>query len=660
MGKKYNKKIKKIMKKINIDAFTSQFIYLSIILLLFIITFIIKPELWFVFLLLFIGVSVFALYITRNEFVNRATRIGEIEKSVNRTMKKMFDSIQLPVMVLTKKDELIWTNKKFSFVVTPEDLEKLILQIDSKTHTGIYSLELKNFKYDVYQSSINIEGESYKLLYFIDKTNERNMQNEIKDNRIFVGTIIVDNYEEMLQGLDDVDRVSVVSRIDNEIRIWGKTNQCIVSKSEKDRYMFIIKSVNFDKIKENQFEILHKIREISELTKIPVSLSIGVSSNENSLFERYNSSLSALDIALGRGGDQVVVKENGKYEFYGDSTIKLEKMSKVRSRTIAHATRDLIEKSNSVYIVGHKNSDIDCIGAAVGFFKIADKFNKPVHIVMDVKGNSSSRLVMEKLKKDNKYEGVFVSKEDVKKIDTENALLIIVDTHRKSYLAAPELLDSFENVILVDHHRRGPEFIDNTILSYHEVYASSTSELVTELLMYFDDIELTQSEAEAMYGGILVDTKNFTFKTGVRTFEAAAYLKRVGLDITEVKQIFQNNFETYKAKIDIVRDAEFIENKIAISVCNKTMDNLAVIAAQAADELLSISEVLASFVLCNVDGVIMISARSMGDINVQMILEKLGGGGHLTFAGAQLAGVNLEEAKEMLLEAIESYNSKEN
>ncbi|MEG0072945.1 MAG: DHH family phosphoesterase [Clostridia bacterium] len=660
MNEKKSNDKRKFRKKINIDAYTSQYIYMVIIVILFIYILFVSPKGWFISVPLSLIVIGFIAAITINEFFNRTARIGEIEKSANKMMKKLFDRMELPIMILNKKNEMIWSNKKFSFIVTPEDLEKVLLQIDSKTKNDNYTINLYESEYEVYQNTFLIENENFKLLCFIDKTEEKNMKTSIVDNKLCLGLVVVDNFEEVLQGLDEMDRVNVISRIDKEIRKWGKNIGAVVAKFEKDRYMILLTKKELETLKKKQFEILSKIKNITDLTKVPVSLSIGISNDEESLYERYKSTVATLDIALGRGGDQTVVKENGKYGFYGDAAIKVEKMSKVRSRTIAQATKELIEKADSVYVMGHKNTDIDCIGAAIGFCKIAEKLNTPIHIIVDAKYNSSSQMIMERIKKDKKYENVFITKDDIKKQDFNNSLLIIVDTHKKSYLAVPEVLEEFEKVILVDHHRRGPEFIEDTILSYHEVYASSTSELVTELLMYIPDIELSQSEAEAMYAGILVDTKNFTFKTGVRTFEAAAYLKRVGLDIAEVKQIFQNNFETYTAKVEIVKKAEFIRKEIAISICDKTMDNLAVIAAQAADELLSISEVLASFVLCKIDGVVMISGRSMGDINVQMILERLGGGGHLTFAGAQLAGVELEEAKEMLIQAIDTYYSKDN
>jgi len=269
-------------------------------------------------------------------------------------------------------------------------------------------------------------------------------------------------------------------------------------------------------------------------------------------------------------------------------------------------------------------------------------------------------MVIDKLQSEVDYEGVFLTKDDLKKLDFENSLLVVVDTHKESYLAATDIADKFDKKVIIDHHRRGPEFIEDSILTYHEVYASSTSELVTELLMYIEDIKLTSKEAEAIYAGILVDTKNFSFKTGVRTFEAAAYLRKVGLDISEVKHIFKSDFESYVAKAETVKNAEFIDGQIAISIAaDSASEDMAIIAAQSADELLSITGILASFVLCQIDEVVMISGRSLGDINVQAILEKMGGGGHLTFAGAQLAGVTIEEAKEKLLKVVNEYLGKE-
>ena len=440
-----------------------------------------------------------------------------------------------------------------------------------------------------------------------------------------------------------------------EIRKWVLENHGVLAKIDKDRYIIFVEKQYVDQMEENSFRILERVKNISKETKLPITVSIGMSYSENSLDERYTSSSSALDIALGRGGDQAVIKKDKKFEFYGGSTMGLEKTSRVRARTVSQALREIMLKSDKIYIMGHKNTDIDCIGAAVGVYKMATILGKEANIIIDQKCNSSTKYVIEKLKQDEKYKEVFITNNDLKKMDFNNSLLVVVDTHKKSYLTYPDVLDNFENVVIIDHHRRGPEFIENALLTYHEIYASSASELVTELLMYMENIELTSQEAETLYAGIVVDTKNFMFKTGVRTFEVAAYLKRFGIDLTEVKILFQSDFETYVAKVDIVKSAEIIRGKIAVSTSEEKYNDMPIIAAQAADELLSISGILASFVLCKVDDVVMISGRSMGDINVQAIMETIGGGGHLTFAGAQIAGVSIEEAKQKLLHSIDEY-----
>ena len=427
----------------------------------------------------------------------------------------------------------------------------------------------------------------------------------------------------------------------------------------REKYVVFVEKQHVDQMEKNTFEILERVKNITDKTKLPITVSLGMSYSESSLDERYMASSSALDIALGRGGDQVVIKKDKKFNFYGGSNLGLEKTSRVRARTIAQALKELMEKSDKVYIMGHKNTDIDCIGASVGVYKIAKSLKKEAFILTDTKFSSSTKLVVNKVKELDGYKNVFITKDDIKKQEFKDSLLIIVDTHKKSYLAYQDLADMIDKKVIIDHHRRGPEFIDDALLTYHEIYASSTSELVTELLMYLDNVQLNSIEAEAIYSGIVVDTKNFTFKTGVRTFEVAAFLKKYGLDLTEVKQIFKNDFATYVAKVDIVKNAEIIKGKIAISTSEENYDDMPVIAAQAADELLNITGILASFVLCKVDEIVMISGRSMGDINVQAILENVGGGGHLTFAGAQLAGITIEEAKEKLIASIDQYFGKE-
>ena len=653
------KDLRKLKNKIKLNSFTMQFVYLVLAVIFLLILTVALPKAWPIWLILLVGIISLAIFITNKEIKENKDQVALIESGSKGIIKNLFNNTKIPVMMLNERNELIWNNKKISFIITPENLESLLNQIDTKSKNNIYEINIDDNEYKVYESIIKIERQIYKVLYFIDKTEEMYLKKEIEEEKLSLGILVVDNYEEIFKGLEELEKSEIASKIEKKIKKWASENSGIASKFEKDKYLIAFKNKNLENMKNNQFEILTEISKVANNTKIPITISASISLDGKTIKEMYKFATSTLDIALGRGGNQIVVKENNKYDFYGEAAINLEKISKVRARTISQAVKDLIQKSDRVYIMGHKNSDTDCIGSAVGFYKIAESLDTPAYIISDLKYNESTRNLVDKIKKNKEYEGVFLEKDDLKKCDFENSLLIIVDTHKKSYLAVPEVLDECENVVLVDHHRRGPEFIDNAIITYHEVYASSASELVTELLMYNPDVKLTPVEAEALYAGILVDTKNFTFKTGVRTFEAAAYLRKVGLDIAEVKQIFQNNFESYLAKMDIIKNSEFINKEIVISVCDKEMDNLSVISAQAADELLSISEVLASFVLCKIDNVVMISGRSMGDINVQLILEKLGGGGHLTFAGAQLAGVELDEAKEILIEAINSYYNKE-
>lgn len=533
-------------------------------------------------------------------------------------------------------------------------------QINQNQGNGLLSVDIGNGSvYDVIGNNILIKENKVTLLSFINRTVESELRQSLEDTRAVVGILFIDNYEETLQGLDSVNRAEISSMIEKEIRTWVVENNGILNKLDKDKYVLFIEKQYVEQMEKNTFEILERVKNITDKTKLPITISIGMSYSENTLNERYMASSSALDIALGRGGDQVVIKKDKKFDFYGGSNLGLEKTSRVRARTIAQALKELMLKCDKVYIMGHKNTDIDCIGASVGVYKIARSLNKEAYIVTDTKFSSSTKLVVNKLKELDSYKNVFVTKDDIKKNDYASSLLVIVDTHKKSYLAYPDLLESIEKKVVIDHHRRGPEFIDDALLTYHEIYASSSSELVTEILMYLDNIELSSVEAEAIYSGIVVDTKNFTFKTGVRTFEVAAYLKKYGLDLTEVKQIFKNDFATYVAKVDIVKKAEILKGTIAISTTEENYDDMPVIAAQAADELLNITGILASFVLCKVEDVVMISGRSMGDINVQAILEKVGGGGHLTFAGAQLAGITIDEAKEKLIQSINEYFGNE-
>ena len=653
-------KNKKGSKRMILETVTSPLIYMIIIVTLVMTICIMKPSSTFGLLILAVVMIIYTIYVIYSEIVIRKKRYDEVKFGFENTVGKNIKHLNIPVMYITSDAKLIWQNN----ISEELDLQEYIHEISTEANKPVKKegirFNVSDKSYLLQISDIMLEDNVGKLVMFIDITEKEKLEKYIDSSKTTVGVITVDSYDEIMQGLDEMDKVNTISGIDTEIVSWIKKYNGIVAKIEKDRYIYFIEKQYVAELEENSFEILENINKVSEdKVKVPVTISIGLSYDEETLSNRYMSAMTALDIAMGRGGNQAVIKNRKKYDIYGDSGKQEDKTSRVRARMVSQALKDIINKCENVYIMGHKNSDMDCIGASVGIFKIAKTYGKEAKIVVDFKHNNSAKTVVDKLQESKEYEGAFITKDDVKKQDFENSLLVVVDTHKASYLACPDIFDEFDKVVVIDHHRRGPEFIENSILTYHEVYASSTSELVTEILMYLDDVKLTPKEAEAIFSGILIDTKNFTFKTGVRTFEVAAYLKKCGMDITEVKQLFQNDFETYMTKVNIVKEAEIIDGKIALSVCHETHNNMAVIAAQAADELLSITGVLASFVLCEIDSVVMISGRSLGDINVQAILEKLGGGGHLTFAGAQIAGISLDEAKEKLLKIIEEYSNKD-
>ena len=643
-------------------SFSSRIVFLSLLIICAAFVSIIFPLTLYADIFVIFVLCVIAIVMCIRELKNKKYRLHELSKNVDSIFKDSLDLVDIPMAIVGMQGNIIWKNNSAEHLLPDDYIERTALKLESLKKKNPKSSLLEELgNGDVYNTicnKIKFDNFDCMLVSFIDKTYENTLRENLEDTRVAIGMLFVDNYEETLQGLDEMQKAEVTSALTKEIRSWARENKGVLARLDKDKYAIFIEKKYIDKMEENSFDILERVRNLTKITKLPITVSIGVSYAEETLEERYNAGNSALDIALGRGGDQAVVKKDKKYDFFGGSNIGLEKTSKVKARTMAQAIRELVEKSERVYVVGHRNSDIDCIGAAVGIVKIAQYLGKPVTVVVDAKCNASTQGVIEKIKYDDAYKDVFRTYPEVKNDDFTDCLLVVVDTHKKSYLVEPDLLDHFEKVAVIDHHRRGPEFIDNAVLTYHEIYASSATELVVELLMYMDGVEISSNEAECMYAGLVVDTKNFMFKTGVRTFEVAAYLKKFGIDVAEIKLLFQNNFETYVAKVNIVKNAEFIHNKIAISMSDEKHPDMPIIAAQAADELLSISGIQASFVLCMVDGIVMISGRSMGDINVQTILEKIGGGGHLTFAGAQMAGVTLEQARAKLLDSIEEYLSE--
>ena len=522
------------------------------------------------------------------------------------------------------------------------------IQIGKKTYT-VQGEFAKSKKYERKKSP-----EYMMILYFIDETEKVKLKQENEDKKICVGIIMIDNYEEVTQRVDAEQKTQLMAKVESTIYDWVNETNGILVKADRDTYVYVFEQKNLEKIKEEKFAILDSIKNLVRKDKIQLTLSIAISNEGDTERDVYKSASAAMDVILGRGGDQAVIRQNGKYLFFGGKVEEVEKRTKVKARIVAHALEELIKENDKIMIMGHTNPDIDAIGSALGIYRIAKTLEKEAKIVANVETPSIKDLY-ESIK--DQYQEVFISSETALAQVDSGTLIIVVDTHKKTYVESPELLTKTNKIVIIDHHRRSADFIDNSILTFQEVYASSAAELVTEIIQYTqNEVELSEVETEALYAGIMMDTKNFTFKTGVRTFEAAAYLRRCGVDIIKVKKWFQSDLESYNTISEIVRKAEIVRDSIGISIYDVQEKETSLICAKAADELLTIGNITASFVLGLMeDGKVCISGRSIGDVNVQMILEKLGGGGHITLAGAQLENVTIDEAKQELISKINEY-----
>jgi len=490
------------------------------------------------------------------------------------------------------------------------------------------------------------------VIYFIDETELKELSILHKAQKTGVGLVYIDNYDELMQLIDDNMKSSVFAEVEQTLTSWIDPLNGIVRKYERDKFLVLFESQYMDEFEVRKFDLLDEIREIVTGCDFHVTLSMGFSIEEEDLVENFNNAKSAIEIALGRGGDQAVVNKAGKYTFFGGKTVEMEKRNKVKSRVIAGVLKDLVANCDNVLIMGHRNCDLDSLGAALGINRFAKVVGKPANIVLNGP-NKSIQMLYDELIHHEEYRDIFVNKEQALQMVNENTLLVIVDTYSQPITECPELIDACEKIVVIDHHRRGSDYIKDATITYQEPYASSVSEMVTEMLQYADNrLTLERLEAEALYAGIIVDTKNFTMKTGVRTFEAATYLRRKGVDTISVRRYFQNDVGSFLILANIVRYAEIDDHGIAIAECPEGIEDVQLLAASAADQLLTLAGVHAAFVLCKLGDTVNISGRSLGEINVQMILERLGGGGHMTVAGAQLSDVDISDAKDRLRDAV--------
>ena len=619
--------------------------------------------------IIYIALIAYAYWTNNKRQEELTEHIKSLTFSLDKVAKIALVNSPFPLVIAETNGNLIFRNTKFNQEFANIDINNYLTKILEDVKLEIKNNDKKEKIYD----EIQIDKKTYKLygdymplkdeyiitIYFVDDTKLVELESLFEDKDIYIGHIMIDNYEEVIQRIADDEKPQLMAEIEKKLYDWASDYNGLILKSERDTFVCIFEKKYIREIEEKKFDILDIIKEAQASDKMQFTLSIAISNDGTSNLEKYKTAQAALDIVLGRGGDQAVVHEGDKYTFFGGRTQELEKRTKVKARIIAHALEGLITESSKVMIMGHNNSDMDCIGASMGLYRLVKTLNKDAYIVVNPQGENLSTFLQE-LATDEQYDGIIVdSQTAISNID-DDTLLVIVDTNKKNYVESPELLAKAKKIVVVDHHRRSPDYIESATLTFHEVYASSASELVTELIEYAESApELNNLEAEALYAGIMMDTKTFTFKTGVRTFEAAAYLRKCGVDIIKVKKWFQSDLDTYNKISNIIGKAELVYDSIAISVYDEEDKESNIVCAKAADELLTISNITASFVLGKMDDKICISGRSIGDINVQVILEKLGGGGHITLAGAQVEGMDMDEVKQELINRINEYFSEQ-
>lgn len=610
------------------------------------------------FVELAITVVCFAFFTIYSKLVKREafSMFSSLSKNLSLEDKESLSRTPLPLCLLNSEGEFVFYNERFSLEVLGGEnvLGSFFADRFHYTDKAAGLIVCGEKKYTVFSSEFESEKQAFTLLYFIDDTELKTQAEEYSRKKPSVVHVLIDNYDELMDSASGSQKNFLISRIESALeKAFVTESGGFFRKIEKDRFIAVIDSEHLRDFVEDKFSILDKIHKTVSTDRVYATLSMGIGQDADTLRESDLMARQALDMALGRGGDQIAIKSAHGFEFFGGLSKGVEKRAKVRSRMIASALRELALECENVVIMGHKMADFDCLGAAVGLYKAISSISKPVHICIDKERNLSKDLI-EYLCRGG-LENAFISPSEAKEATEKNTLLIIVDTHNPDFVECPELLKEAGDVVVVDHHRKMVNFISNAVIFYHEPNASSASEMVTELVQYFgDNAKVSKLEAEALLSGIMLDTKNFIIKSGVRTFEAAAYLRRSGADLVKVNHWFASDIETYHQRAKLISAVE-VTRGCAISYQNEFTQELLLAVPQTADELLRIRDVSASFVMYLKDGVVSVSARSFGAVNVQLIMEKLGGGGHLTMAGAQIKAESCEEVKQKLIEAIDSY-----
>lgn len=596
--------------------------------------------------------------------------IDELDYSFDEITKNVVFQMPFPIVILEDGKTIKWHNSNFKELFEAKNLigksvNNFITdfsQIDfSKQSTDPITVDIYDKVYEFYYSTIKREkfDDELTFVYGIDNTSDENIKKIFKDRRLVVLTMYIDNFDDLRQSTKASDRSSLTGEIDRIIMNYFEKYGAMVRKYENDRYMVMIHYEDYKKIYDSKFKILDLVRDVKKGNSIQPTLSVGVGLSGSKPIDVYEESRISIDIALSRGGDQVVIKEGDNYEYFGGKSKATEKISKVRSRVISQALKRMVETSSKVFVMGHNNPDMDSFGSALGIYEGIKSIGKECYFVLNEVNKPIENIYNRTVEDLEGFRENVVTEIKALELMDQGSLVIVTDNHRKNSTEAPSLIDRTEQIVIIDHHRRGNDYIRNATISYIEPYASSASELVTEILNYFDEsFKARVPVAEALLAGLTVDTKNFVYQTGVRTFEAASILKRWGADSIIIKRMFKDDFEIVKYKSEVIADSTVVNDFIAIGHFNREMDGSTLIASQAADDLLNIKGVKASFVLTRSNDKIHISGRSLGDISVQLILERIGGGGHLTSAATQL-DMSIEEAEIMLKKAIKEYLEEE-
>ncbi len=628
-------------------------------------------------IILYVGIAVFLLIYQRprmfNDLIAFASQYEFLEKRV-------LEELALPYAIMDMQGRMIWSNKMFAQLTgkdqfyqknvstifpdittnkLPVSEEHEISEVSTQFGDRIYRISMQRIVLDAAVASSRLlanlpETTSLIAMYLYDETELKDYIQANEDNKLVVALAYLDNYEEALESVEDVRRSLLIALIDRKITKYFSNYDGLVRKLEKDKYFLIMRQSSLEALKVQKFHILEEVKTVNIGNEMTVTLSIGIGLNAATYLQNYEYSRIAIEMALGRGGDQVVIKNGDSITYFGGKAQQMEKTTRVKARVKAQALKEFMSTKERVVVMGHKITDVDALGAAIGIYRAGKTLGKPVHIVVNDPSTSIRPLMAGYMNNPDYEPSMFIDHNQAMELVDNDTVVVVVDTNKPSYTECEELLYMTRTIVVLDHHRRGNEVIQNAVLSYVEPYASSTCEMVAEILQYFsDDLRLRNIEADCIYAGIMIDTNNFITRAGVRTFEAAAFLRRSGADMTRVRKMLRDNIDSYKAKAEAVRTAEIYRGCFAIAKCpSEGLESPTVVGAQAANELLNIAGVKASFVLTTYNKEVYVSARAIDEVNVQVMMEKLGGGGHINIAGAQVKE-SIEEVEHMIREIID-------